>query len=216
MGKRLLADPMQQAREQGQQYEAAAESAPNAKQKAALLDTGGALKMSSFVPLVGPLAGQLAKRFQGDPASPTASEQNPYGTEGDPSGALTEGVGLSLIPKVLKSAIRGSQAAIDAIPNAERAGQAFQEVSKVAGSHTVPVTDGLSNSLMKYQQLVDSGGSRSLAVSKLLNRLTDPEKGPLTYDEARLFQSNISRLSADEFNRLHRSCRGRLDRSHMN
>lgn len=88
------------------------------------------------------------------------------------------------------------------LPNAERAGQAFQGVNSVVGKHTVAVTPELSNSLMNYQHLVDAGGSRSLAVSKLLNRLTSPSAGPLNYEEARLFSSNISRLSADEMQRL--------------
>lgn len=89
-----------------------------------------------------------------------------------------------------------------AIPNVERAGQAFKEVSSVVGQHTVPVTNALSDALMQYHQLVEAGGSRSLAVSKLLNRLTIPGKAPLNYEEARLFASNISRLSADEAQRL--------------
>jgi polyhydroxyalkanoate synthesis regulator phasin len=55
---------------------------------------------------------------------------------------------------------------------------------------------------MQYRKLVDSGGSRSLSVEKLLNRVTDPSKGPLTYEEARDFGSNLSRLSADESQRL--------------
>jgi len=88
------------------------------------------------------------------------------------------------------------------LPSAERAGQAFKEVSAAAGQHTVPITNSLSDALMNYQKLVDAGGSRSMAVSKLLNRVTNPAAAPLTYDEARLFYSNISRLSADEAQRL--------------
>lgn len=88
------------------------------------------------------------------------------------------------------------------IPTTAHAGEGFQEVSGAVGKHTVPMTDDLSNSLMQYRQQVEGGGSRSLSVEKLLNRVTDPEKPPLTYDEARVFQSNISRLSRDEADRL--------------
>lgn len=110
------------------------------------------------------------------------------------------------ISGAIGAAIPGAGAAVQKaasyLPSAARAGKAFQEVSKVAGQHSVPVTPSLSDALMEYQSLVDAGGSRSLAVSKLVNRLTTSGKGPLTYDEARLFASNISRLSADDAQRL--------------
>lgn len=103
----------------------------------------------------------------------------------------------------IKNATEGAVAlAGEVLPSAERAGQAFKKVSATVGKHTVPITDGLSNALMNYQGLVDTGGSRSLAVSKLLSRITSPDAAPLTYDEARQFYSNISRLSANESMRL--------------
>lgn len=83
-----------------------------------------------------------------------------------------------------------------------RAGAGFQDVMAAAKNHPVEVTDSLSKSLSEYAKLVDAGGSRSVSVHKLLQRLTSPEKGPLTYEEARDFGSNISRLSADEQQRL--------------
>jgi hypothetical protein len=39
-------------------------------------------------------------------------------------------------------------------------------------------------------------------VRDFLRRSTDPNKPPITYEEARDFYSNISRLSANEFQRL--------------
>lgn len=130
-----------------------------------------------------------AERYLDEVAQPTVSQG---------AGQALTALGAAGIAKV-----PGAVGQIaDRIPSAERAGEAFQAVSKVVGKHTVAVTPGLSDSLMQYQQLVDAGGSRSLAVSKLMNRLTSPNAAPLTYEEARLFQSNISRLSADEFQRL--------------
>jgi methyl-accepting chemotaxis protein len=41
-----------------------------------------------------------------------------------------------------------------------------------------------------------------MVVRKFLGRITDPAKTDLTYEEARDFASNISRLSADEYGRL--------------
>lgn len=90
----------------------------------------------------------------------------------------------------------------NAIPSTERAIGNFQQVMYAAKNNPVQVTDELSSALSRYQQLVDNGGGRSMAVSKLINRVTDPSRGPLNYQDARDFASNISRLSADEFNRL--------------
>jgi hypothetical protein len=36
-----------------------------------------------------------------------------------------------------------------------------------------------------------------MAVRKFLNRITDPEKAQMNYEEARDFASNISRLSVE-------------------
>src|SRR5207253_11041554 len=55
---------------------------------------------------------------------------------------------------------------------------------------------------LRIQQLADRGASMPQAVSKFLRRITDPEKAEMTYEEARDFASNISRLSANEFQRL--------------
>src|SRR5579872_1535255 len=88
------------------------------------------------------------------------------------------------------------------IPSAKRAAKAFEAVSAVAGDHPVQVTKGLSDSLVGIQQAVDAGSSMPMAVRKMIRRLADQEKGPLTYDEARRFYSNISNLSANETGRL--------------
>lgn len=69
------------------------------KQERAQRETAAAYKMASLVPLIGPLAAQLATSYVGDPTSETASEEAPYGTERDPAGALAEGVGYALLPK---------------------------------------------------------------------------------------------------------------------
>src|ERR1700689_845837 len=120
---------------------------------------------------------------------------------GDAKGVLGHTVvpfATAVSPLAAEGAGRLVGAGIDALPNAGRAGKAFQDVSAAAGQHTVPMTDDLSGALANYQQLVDAGGSRSLSVQKLINRVTDPAKPPMPYDEARMFYSNISRLSADE------------------
>lgn len=87
------------------------------------------------------------------------------------------------------------------IPSSARAGAKFQQVMAVAKDAPVDIS-GPGNAALRIMQLSERGGTMPKAVRDLLKRVTDPEKGPLRYEEARDFASNISRLSADEFNRL--------------
>lgn len=73
-------------------------SQPGNAHELALRESAGALRMGSLIPFVGPLAAHLSITAQGDPTSNSADQQNPYGTEGDPTGALAEGLGYALAP----------------------------------------------------------------------------------------------------------------------
>jgi hypothetical protein len=87
---------------------------------------------------------------------------------------------------------------IEAIPSAERAGAAFQDLSKSIGQHPVAVTDELSGDLNALRKSVTTTNTNlPPVVKKLIDRL-DPFQGtgPLTYDEARAFSSEINHLSA--------------------
>lgn len=96
--------------------------------------------------------------------------------------------------------------AAEAIPTAAKAGAKFEEVAQAVGKHPVEMTNDLNRSLTRIQQLAERGGAGSNLgpppVRKFFLRITDPEKPPITYEEARDFYSNLSRLSRDEMNRL--------------
>jgi hypothetical protein len=92
-------------------------------------------------------------------------------------------------------------AVAEAIPSTARAGKAFQEVMGAAKSVPVDIT-APGNVALRIQELADRGGTMPVAVRKFITRVTDPDKAPMAYEEARDFASNISRLSANEFNRL--------------
>jgi hypothetical protein len=67
----------------------------------------------------------------------------------------------------------------------------------------VPVdVNGPGQVALRINELAERGGSMPMAVRKFLNRVTDPNKPGMVYEEARDFASNISRLSANEFQRL--------------
>lgn len=93
-------------------------------------------------------------------------------------------------------------AAIDRIiPNADRASEAFKGVMTAAHDLPINITKP-GDTALEIQRLSESGSSRPKVIGDFLKRVTDPDKGPLTYKEARDFYSNATRLSADEFNRL--------------
>ena len=96
---------------------------------------------------------------------------------------------------------KGGQALQAAIPTATKAGAKFQDVMAAARNQPVDIS-GPGNVALRIQQLSERGGSMPKAVRDFLKRVTDPDKGPLVYEEARDFASNISRLSANEFGRL--------------
>lgn len=66
-----------------------------------------------------------------------------------------------------------------------------------------PVNVGASGQkALDIQEFASRGGSQPKVIRDFVKRMTDPDKGPLTYKEARDFESNASRLSADETKRL--------------
>lgn len=118
------------------------------------------------------------------------------------SGALqTADIPLSFIGSAPGNAESVMGKVIPSVAKEQAAGK-FADVMAAARNEPVNVTSNLSQALDRYGQLVDAGGGRSTAVSKLLNRITSPDAPPLTYREARDFYSNLTRLSADEFGRL--------------
>jgi hypothetical protein len=90
----------------------------------------------------------------------------------------------------------------DALPNAARAGAKFQSVMSTAKDIPIDIS-GPGNAALRILQLSERGGGvPPRPVMQFAQRVTNPKKPPMTYDEARDFASNISRLSANEFNRL--------------
>jgi alkaline phosphatase len=87
---------------------------------------------------------------------------------------------------------------IDAIPSAERAGVNFQNLSETIGDHPVGISDDLSQSLNALRKAsTTTNTSIPPVVRKLMDRVDSFHgMGPLTYDEARAFSSEINQLSA--------------------
>jgi hypothetical protein len=86
-------------------------------------------------------------------------------------------------------------------PSAKGAGAALSEVKSVAGNVPIKMGKAGDTALELYTQS-QRGGTLPKAVRDLVNRVTKPESKPITYAEAKDFQSNISRLSVAERMRL--------------
>lgn len=97
--------------------------------------------------------------------------------------------------------VKAGKAAIGLIPTTAKAGAKFENVMAAAKNVPLDVKE-VGNVALRINQLAERGGSMPMAVRKILNRMTDPNKAAMTYEEGRDFASNISRLSANEYGRL--------------
>lgn len=83
------------------------------------------------------------------------------------------------------------------LPNAARAGRNFQNV--MGAARNIPINvEGPGNVALRIEELAQRGGSMPKAVRDFLNT----KKSAMTYEVARDFASNISRLSVNEMGRL--------------
>lgn len=94
-----------------------------------------------------------------------------------------------------------AQKAAPMIPTRAKAAEKFKQVMGKVGSEPVDIARP-GDSALRIAQLAERGGSMPKVVRDLLKRATDPAKPDIDYREARDFYSNISRLSADEMQRL--------------
>jgi len=87
--------------------------------------------------------------------------------------------------------------------DAERAGQLFDKVRDVTGGAAVEISDEMSAAATRIQELKDAGAKgMPRVISKFISTVTDPNQGPLSYNQARDFYSNVSRLSANEYSQM--------------
>lgn len=100
-----------------------------------------------------------------------------------------------------EGANRVGKAVSSLTPSAMRdaAGVLFQEVKSKAGNFPVDIeAPGQAALQMKTLYERGAGYTPPSVVTRFLNRVTKPGGGPMTYEEARDFYSNATRLSTDE------------------
>jgi hypothetical protein len=82
-----------------------------------------------------------------------------------------------------------------------RAGEAFSQIEKAIGGHQVDAVEA-GNRALRIKEIAGSGGREPKVIKDFIARMTNPDKGPLTYNEARDFLGNASNLAFDESSKL--------------
>jgi len=114
--------------------------------------------------------------------------------------AATIPAGLAAGPETEAAGEAASNVTSKVFGNVEKAGQLFNEVKGAAKGSPVEITDAMSQAAERAQELADAGAKgMPRVITKFVARVTDPEKAPIAWDEARDFYSNVSRLSANEY-----------------
>lgn len=94
-----------------------------------------------------------------------------------------------------------ADATIQAIPSRPWAQKMFDSIAQDAGK--VPVNPTRSyQQIQRFLQLTQRGGTKPKVISDLVDRMQQFGKGPLTYNEARDFYSNLTRLSSEDLSTL--------------
>lgn len=159
-------------------------------------DLAGKLPVDLFDPTKGNLRGAIDKLY-GQPglseaAFSDARQRSAYTNNAQRAGGAAETVAEMALP---------IGEAAKAVPTVGKAGAKFQSVMSAAKNVPIDV-NAPGKVALRISELAERGGSMPKAARDFLKRVTDPKKGDMTYQEARDFASNISRISADEFNRL--------------
>lgn len=143
---------------------------------------------------------QLPAQAAQVPAAVSDINQSP-----DPTGTYAkvaqetagQGAGQALVALGTEGLVKGASAAKNALPSTARAGAAFRDLKATVGD--VPInTAKVGDSALELYEQAQRGATMPTAVNKLIRRMTAPDAEPLTYTEAKDFQSNISNLSVNE------------------
>lgn len=102
----------------------------------------------------------------------------------------------SYIPTALSLAVP-ARAAMERIPNLERAGQKFETVMQAARRVPLDLAKA-SEPAIEAHNLSEAGATMPKIMNRFLQRTTSPGSEPLTYEQGRRFASNAGRLSTQE------------------
>ena len=92
------------------------------------------------------------------------------------------------------------------IPSTEKAAKILGDVAEHANNVPVQMKQTWP-ALDEFMKYADSGGTQPKVITDMLARMDDFHKGPMTYEDARRFYTNISRLSDQEMSTLNPNMR---------
>lgn len=92
------------------------------------------------------------------------------------------------------------------VPSTEKAAKILGDVAEHANNVPVQMKQTWP-ALDEFLKYAKSGGTQPKVITDLLARLDDLHKGPMTYEDARRFYTNISRLSDQEMSTLNPNMR---------
>lgn len=121
--------------------------------------------------------------------------------QGAATGAANAGVQAAEQAALVKGTAMAASAVGKVLPSASRAGETLQQVMGKAKDVPLDLSEP-GNVALRIKDLADRGGTLPKAVNDFLKYAADPKKADMTYEVGRDFASNISRLSADEMQRL--------------
>lgn len=92
----------------------------------------------------------------------------------------------------------GPQATEAAIPSSTRAGANLNAVTSAIGKHTVDISDAGNTALRALELNQRAGFQLPSVIRRFLTRASNPDLGPITFEEARDMYSGATKLSIDE------------------
>lgn len=106
----------------------------------------------------------------------------------------------AFVPSLLRGAGKVTEGAgefINQTGGKATGGALIGEAEKIAGDYPIDVS-GPGDVALETQKLTQSGGKPIKVINDFVRRVTDPDKPPLTFKEARDFYKNASSLSTNE------------------
>lgn len=122
-----------------------------------------------------------------------AEKMEQAAARGNPGGVIGE----ALPPAALAAAGPILRGAGELIPSASKASAALENVKAAAGKIPIDMSKP-GNTALELLDQSQKGATLPKVVRDFVNRATKPGSEPITYADAKDFQSNVSRLSAEE------------------
>lgn len=162
-------------------------------------NTGFGLEHAAEYAVPASEVGKAAQLIKGAGKLAGAARMGVTAMEGAAAGAGVAGAQSGGDPTAMGSAgaLGALGGAASTLPTVEKTGKLFDDIRSQVGSIPINITKP-GNAALAVKDAEELGGASLPVINKFLKRVSDPNKPPLTYTEAREFYSNATQLSAKE------------------